>query len=138
MPMARKTGKPRALEENNDNTQQTPEEFVQEFFPPIITATGEEIATGNSQAQSNLPTLDWLKAHFKTKSAAIRYLYNLGPKVGYPNGTPPKIIAQHLGIRPQHARNVCKTPLKRGPNEDWRILPNGDGDGDGGPPDATS
>jgi hypothetical protein len=132
--MRRKTGKPKALEredDDNDN-KQSPEEFVAEFFPPTTTAEGTEIATGNSAPQPSLPSLEWLKEHFKTKSAAIRYLYNLGPKIGYPNGTPPKLIAGHLGIRPQHARNVCKTPLKRGPNEDWRILPNGE------TPDATS
>lgn len=123
----RKTGKPKALEVNREDDEpktQTPEEFVQSFFPPETTSTGEEIATATNESQPNLPPVDWLKSKLKTKSAAIRYLHNLGPEIGYPDGTPPKIIAKHLGIRPQHARNVCKTPLKRGPNEDWRI--NGD------------
>lgn len=130
MARARKTGKPKALEREDDEPEhQTPEAFVQEFFPPETTETGEEIAGSTHEPQSNLPSIEWLKAHFKTKSAAIRYLYNLGPSIGHENGTPPKLIAKHLGIRPQHARNVCKTPLKRGPNEDWRILekPNGNG-----------
>jgi hypothetical protein len=82
--------------------QLTPEEFAKRFF-----------GDGSPrEAQEGLPSLEYLKSQYKTKSAAIRYLHNLGH--------PPKIIAKHLGIRYQHARNVCITPLKRGPNEDWR------------------
>lgn len=99
-------------EETHDEENQTevsehesPEEFAKRFF-----------GDGSPrEPQDGLPTLDWLKAQFKTKSAAIRYLHSdLG------GGHPPKVIAKHLGIRYQHARNVCTTLLKRGPNEDWR------------------
>jgi len=79
-----------------------PEEFAKRFF-----------GDGSPQIhQEGLPSLEWLKSQFKTKSAAIRYLHN--------QGHPPKVISKHLGIKYQHARNVCITPLKRGPNEDWR------------------
>lgn len=136
MAKVRKSGKPKALEvvrEDDDKPMLTPEEFIQEFFPPVTSVTGEEIATGSNEPQTGLPSIDWLKEKFKTKSAAIRYLFNLGPSIGFLDGTPPKIIAKHLGIRPQHARNVCKTPLKRGPNEDWRVLPKTPGDPKGDP-----
>lgn len=85
--------------------QLSPEEFARRFF-----------GDGSPQeTQTGLPSLDWLKQQFKTKSAAIRYLHSdLG------GAHPPKVIAKHLGIRYQHARNVCTTALKRGPNEDWR------------------
>jgi hypothetical protein len=86
-------------------TQETPEEFALRFF-----------GDGSPhEPQDGLPSLDWLKAQFKTKSAAIRYLHS---DLGGANA--PRVIAKHLGIRYQHARNVCLTPLKRGPNEDWR------------------
>lgn len=62
--------------------------------------------------QSNMPSLEWLKGQFSTKSAAIRFLINQGHEV--------KHIAKHLGVRYQQVRNVSKNPLKRGPNEDWR------------------
>jgi hypothetical protein len=128
-PRTRKTGKPHSLElelvHSKDNSdvapdQQTPEEFAKEFFPSETAPTGEEIGTAIAVHQDGLPTIEWLKKNYKTKSACIRYLHSLGPQLGFPTGTPPKIIAKHLGIRQQHARNVCKTPLKRGPNEDWR------------------
>lgn len=99
-----KSGKPRAMieEEESLNTEpmQTPEEFVQELFGTT------------AERQDGLPTLEWLKATYKTKSAAIRYLIYQGFEV--------KVIAKHLGIRHQHVRNVATTHLKRGPNEDWR------------------
>lgn len=125
MARPKKSGKPKAMEREDDaRPKQSAEEFIKDFFPPVTTEGGEEIATATAEAQNGLPSLDWLKSHFKTKSAAIRYLHNYGPRIGYPSGTPPKIIAKHLGIRPQHARNVCTTSLKRGPNEDWRVKPN--------------
>lgn len=60
-----------------------------------------------------LPSLGWLKAHFKTKSAAIRYLVSKGHAVGE--------IAKLMGTKYQHVRNVKTTQLKRGPNEDWNL-----------------
>ena len=86
----------------------SPEQFARQFF-----------GDGSPrEPQEGLPSLEWLKEQFKTKSAAIRYLHSdLG------GSHPPKVIAKHLGIRYQHARNVCTTPLKRGPNEDWRPKP---------------
>lgn len=110
--MGSKHGLPKALQEELDNErfqeeQQTPEEFAKEFF-------GE---ADKPQDDKGLPSLSWLKEQFKTKSAAIRYLVNQGFEV--------KDISKHLGVRYQHVRNVATSPLKRGPNEDWRkpLLP---------------
>lgn len=102
--MARKgkTGLPKALEEELERTSQEPslEEFVKELH-------------GQADVpQDGLPSLEWLKSKFSTKSAAIRYLVNQGFEI--------KRIAKHMGVRYQHARNVAVSPLKRGPNEDWR------------------
>lgn len=97
----RKTGKPRALEvEEELNDAQSPEEFAQEFFG------------SSAQPQSDLPSPEQLKKTFQTKSAAIRFLVE--------KGVPVKTIAKHLGIRYQHVRNVATNVLKRGPNEDWK------------------
>lgn len=63
-------------------------------------------------SEKGFPTKEWLKEQFTTKSAAVRYLINQGFEV--------KDIAKHLDMRYQHVRNVSKTDLKRGPNEDWR------------------
>lgn len=104
----KKTGLPKSLEEDREILeQQSPEEFAKEFFGDLNT---KEPQLGDDGKP--LPTLEWLKEHYKTKSAAIRYLHFLGNS--------PKTISKHLGILYQHARNVCTTPLKRGPNEDWR------------------
>lgn len=104
--MIRKTGLPRALEEEREILEgQSPEEFAKEFFP------SSDVSSGASVEQEGLPSIEWLKSQFQTKSAAIRYLHSLGHQ--------PKVIAKHLGIKYQHARNVCTTKLKRGPNEDW-------------------
>jgi hypothetical protein len=101
------------VQEQQDQKQQpsqipeqlSPEEFARQFF-----------GDGSPREhQEGLPSLEWLKSQFKTKSAAIRYLHS---DMG--GAHPPKVIAKHLGIRYQHARNVCTTQLKRGPNEDWR------------------
>jgi hypothetical protein len=101
----RKKGLPKALEQEalDDETRKsepTMEEFVKEMH-------GEA-----DKPQDGLPSLEYLKEQFQTKSAAIRFLVNQGFEV--------KAIAKHLGIRYQHARNVANTELKRGPNEDWR------------------
>jgi hypothetical protein len=100
----RKTGLPAQLEREREILEgQSPEEFAEEFFGAA------------DKPQDGLPTLDELKTRYKTKSAAIRYLVSIG--------TPVKVIAKHLGIKYQHARNVATTQLKRGPNEDWRPAP---------------
>jgi len=78
-----------------------PEEFAKEMFGQADIP----------QMDKGLPTLEWLKSQFNTKSACIRYLTSLGFEV--------KVIAKHLGIKYQHARNVSLGKLKRGPNEDW-------------------
>lgn len=65
-----------------------------------------------SQPVDGLPSMEWLQDTFKTKSAIIRYLTSQGHEV--------KSISRHLGMRYQHVRNVAKSTLKRGPNEDWR------------------
>ena len=64
-----------------------------------------------SNEQGGLPNINWLKETYKTKSAAIRFLYSQGYTVLQ--------ISKHLRIKYQHARNVALTPLKRGPNEPW-------------------
>lgn len=78
-------------------------EFIQTMHEPNYSPVGSE---------KGLPTREWLKETFQTKSAAVRYLINQGFEV--------KDIAKHLDMRYQHVRNVSKTDLKRGPNEDWR------------------
>lgn len=112
----RKTGKPRALEAEEElNERQSPEEFAREMFGDA------------GQPQQELPSIEWLKSQFKTKSACIRYLVHIG--------VPVNVIAKHLDIRYQMVRNVKTTELKRGPNEDWR--PKGERTGwstDGHPP----
>lgn len=109
--MTKKHGLPRQLQEELDEElsmpEQTPEEFAKEFFEQA----------DKPQDDKGLPPLTWLKEQFKTKSACIRYLINQGFEV--------KDIANHMGVRYQHVRNVATSPLKRGPNEDWRkpLLP---------------
>lgn len=88
--------------EGGTQPEQTLDEFLGEMFQ--TTKTGEE---------NGLPSLDWLKQQFKTKSAAIRYLHQ--------QGHPVVVIHKHLGIKYQHARNVLKTELKRGPNEPFSL-----------------
>lgn len=56
-----------------------------------------------------IPPLFQLKELYKTKSAIIRHLTEIGMTV--------KEISAHTGIRYQHVRNVVTTELKRGPNE---------------------
>ena len=81
---------------------ETLDEFLGEMFGQ--TKTGDE---------GGMPTLGWLKEHFKTKSAAIRHLHEKGFSVNQ--------IRKHLDLRYQHVRNVLKTQLKRGPNEDFHL-----------------
>ena len=93
----KKTGKPKEM----DEPEVVPmEQFIKEMH-------------GQADIpQNGMPTLDWIKEQFQTKSAAVRYLVNQGFEV--------KDIAKHLGMRYQHVRNVSLQTLKRGPNEDWR------------------
>lgn len=108
--MGKKSGLPRALEQTDENgdpirpndDSQSPEEFAREFFGDAATP----------QDDKGLPSREWLKDQYKTKSAAIRYLVNQGFAI--------KDIAKHLDIKYQHVRNVATSQLKRGPNEDWR------------------
>ncbi len=71
------------------------------------------IEVHGESSHSNMPTIQWLKDTFKTKSARIRYLYQAGHTL--------KEIQQHLQLRPQHVRNVLTTALKRGPNEGFNL-----------------
>lgn len=89
-----------------EELRKLPEETLDEFLGDMFqtTATGEE---------GGMPTLRWLKEHFKTKSAIIRHLHDKGFSVNQ--------IRKHLDIRYQHVRNVLKTNLKRGPNEDFHL-----------------
>ncbi len=82
--------------------EETLDAFLGDMFQQ--TKTGEE---------GGMPTLDWLKSKFRTKSAAIRYLHDQGHSVNE--------IRLHLNLRYQHVRNVLKTQLKRGPNEDFKL-----------------
>ena len=100
----RKKGLPKALEEPTHDDEQPSEPTLEEFI--------KEMHGQADAPQDGLPSLEWLKTQFDTKSAAVRYLVN--------QGHPTKLIAKHLGMRYQHVRNVANTPLKRGPNEDWR------------------
>lgn len=61
--------------------------------------------------ENGMPSLEWLRVNFNSKSAIIRFL---GGK-----GFGAKEIAQHLDIKYQHARNVLTQHLKRGPNETY-------------------
>lgn len=109
-PKLRKTGKPKALEQQEEPKIPTLEEHIKEIH-------------GQADVpQNGLPPLDWIKAQFQTKSAAIRYLVNQGFET--------KLIAKHLGVRYQMVRNVKVNPLKRGPNESW--LPKNDPPKDNG------
>jgi hypothetical protein len=108
--MAKRTKKPvvNTDERNEDEPTVTKDdvtlsEFIQTMHEPNYSPVGHE---------KGLPTLEWLKETFQTKSATIRYLISQGHAV--------KDIAKHLNIRYQQVRNVSMNELKRGPNEDWR------------------
>lgn len=100
-----KKGLPKAVQaeldkEEGRKSEPTMEEFVREMHGTA------------DKPQDGLPSLEWLKTQFSTKSAVIRYLTSKGYSV--------KEIAKHLDMRYQHVRNVANSNLKRGPNEDWR------------------
>jgi len=101
----KKRGLPAKLEQEADEaearkSEPTLEQFVQQMHGQM------------DRPQNGMPDLDWLKSQYKTKSAIIRYLFNMGHTVS--------AIHKHTGIKYQMVRNVATTPLKRGPNEDWR------------------
>jgi hypothetical protein len=100
----RKTGKPRAVEVADEAEQTRQEHPLEEF---VKNMHGQP-----DVPQGGMPSLDWLKKQFSTKSAAVRYLLNAGYSVND--------IHKHMGMRYQHVRNISKLELKRGPNEDWR------------------
>lgn len=102
-----KKGLPKSVQEALDREEaQKPEQSLEEF---IREQHGEGVAV---QSQEGMPSFEWLQDKFKTKSAIIRYLINQGYSITQ--------IHKHTGWRYQHVRNVATSPLKRGPNEDWR------------------
>jgi hypothetical protein len=143
--LARKTGKPRALELETQRAEEQQElskafkPFLKELFgedikPEIVSGEQallhEAIAFQDAEAPEEptpplldkdgmplkpLPQLSWLKENFRTKSACIRYLVSEQFEI--------KRIAKHLNLRYQHVRNVATSTLKRGPNEDWHVHP---------------
>lgn len=80
----------------------------------LDTFLGEMFQDTKTGQESGMPSLSWLKEHFKTKSAAIRYLH-------IDRGYSVNDIRKHLDLRYQHVRNVLKKELKRGPNEDFHL-----------------
>jgi hypothetical protein len=98
------------------NTDIHPEDYVEPVADDIglseFIQTMHEPNYSSVESEKGLPSLEWLKSQFQTKSATIRYLVSKGFEV--------KDIAKHLNIRYQQVRNVSKNELKRGPNEDWR------------------
>lgn len=63
------------------------------------------------EAFSTLPKPEWVTRNFRTTSAMIRFYGTYTQDCTK--------IATLLGIKYQHVRNVLKTPLKRGANEDF-------------------
>jgi DNA-binding NarL/FixJ family response regulator len=102
----RKTGKPKAVEAEEDAAQQKQKEPTVEQF--IKELHGESPTTDPIFGEY---TKAKLKEMFQTKSAAIRFLVS--------KGFATKDIAKHLDIRYQMVRNVKTNQLKRGPNESW-------------------
>lgn len=91
---------------DDDEKENVPEQGLDDFVKEMFGTTPQAEADG-------MPSLQWLKEQFKTKSAAIRYLHSKGFTVNQ--------IHKHLGIRYQHVRNVLSTELKRGPNEKFTL-----------------
>jgi len=116
----KKSGKPKSVEAADANQLAPDERPPATLEQHLKELHGDDIGGGSAQDQEGMPSLASLKEMFQTKSAAIRYLASdLCPGGPFPV----KRIAKLLGVRYQHARNVAKTPLKRGPNEDWRPKP---------------
>lgn len=70
----------------------------------------------NTNQTKAFPSLAYISEHFKTKSAAIRWMHDQKFTVNE--------ISKHLGLRYQHVRNVLKNELKRGPHESFHLQPN--------------
>jgi hypothetical protein len=108
------------VDEITEGGKQAPngDETLEQF---LSTTFGEEAPRPSSiegtavdpEDPTTLPSLGWIQANFKTKSAAIRFLVSRDFKVAE--------IATLLGVKYQHVRNVKVTELKRGPNEDWNL-----------------
>lgn len=111
--MAKKT---KHTSQTEEESNLAPDELkaLREGQPQSLGEFIDELHGSNSLAQpvDGLPSVEWLQGQFQTKSAVIRYLVSLGHPI--------KSIARHLGMKYQHVRNVAKSELKRGPNEDWR------------------
>jgi hypothetical protein len=90
-----------------DEVSETPHDLIPETLDEFLRDI-HQTSSLNTQ-NSDLPSLEFLKKHFKTRSAAIRYLHSKGHSVN--------VIHKHLNLRYQHVRNVLTTELKRGPNE---------------------
>mgnify|MGYP003386027080 CR=1 FL=1 len=100
----RKTGGKSKAQLQEESELPIPDEGLEAFV--------REMHGSAEKPQDGMPTREYLKEQFGTKSAAVRYLINQGFEV--------KAIAKHLDMRYQHVRYVATTELKRGPNEDWR------------------
>jgi hypothetical protein len=106
----KKKGLPKSVQEAIDRTgDDGPQPETQSLEAFIFEQHGEGVAV---QSQEGMPSIEWLMEQFKTKSAVIRYLINQGHTINQ--------IHKHTGWRYQMCRNIATSPLKRGPNEDWR------------------
>lgn len=116
-------GDPEVDEEQAPSTGTTGalDSFLAEMFQDTTQSDTGELGEPNQSQTQTQTSLGFLKANFKTKSAAIRYLHSLGWET--------KRISKHLGLRYQQVRNVLTTALKRGPNEDFHLQPDEDGPG---------
>ena len=85
------------------------ESFIQELFGDQLPPPPPDPL----DPRSAMPSMQFLKEHFKTKSAIIRYLHSKNFAV--------KDIAKHMNTKYQHVRNVLTNELKRGPNEKFSI-----------------
>lgn len=102
-------------EEVDEITEQAiPTDILQSVKPEKLDDFLREVLGASPvDPEGNMPSREWLQAHFKTKSAVIRYLHHKGYSV--------RDISRHLGFRYQHVRNVLTVELKRGPNENWAL-----------------
>lgn len=117
MALARKTGKPKALEEDEAQHEEPDQDlagFLREMHGESLESADDTNQERAEDDPNKLPSLGWLKDHFKTKSATIRYL-TIERKF------PVAQVAKHLGVKYQHVRNVTRQILKRGPNESFHL-----------------
>ena len=103
-----KKGLPKTVQEALERAEENAP--PQEDLASFVKAMHGDDAAG--KPQEGIPSMEYLREQFKTKSAIIRFLVNQGYSVVQ--------IHKHTGWRYQHIRNVSTSPLKRGPNEDWR------------------